>query len=78
MKKLKAVVAVTAMIVSSLALAVPAHAQSAGGWTLTGQTPISSGYMYTYQNAQGQYYVTANYQGTYFIVVNEEPWEYEH
>ncbi|MBX9246545.1 hypothetical protein ICW40_17270 [Actinotalea ferrariae] len=46
------------------AQAVPA---SATLWTLSGQTPISSGYMYTYRSPSGGWYVSANFMGSWFV-----------
>ena len=49
---------------TAVAQAVP---PSATMWNLTGRTPISSGYMYTYRNSSGGYFVSANYMGTWFV-----------
>ncbi len=51
------------------AQAVPAAATM---WTLTGATPISSGYMYTYRNSSGGYYVSANFKGNWFVQYNPQ------
>lgn len=63
--KLGAVVATA--IGLSLAMVMPASAiPPPGHWTLTGKTPISSGYMYTYHNAAGAVYVSAQFHGYSF------------
>jgi len=48
-----------------------------GAWTLTQQTPISSGYWYTYTSSDGRLYLTREFQGDSFeqfepIVVPQE------